>query len=251
MQKGNLSTATSIIVAAGMISLSILVSGGIVKLKGLTTNKVSPTAEASPAPAAAQATPPPTPTTGPVDASVGHLPLKGNKDAKVTVVEFADFRCPFCEKFYTDTEQQILKNYVDSGKVRLAYRHYAFLGPASTLAASASECANDQNKFWEMHDYLFKNQPSESDTSMYTADKLSVVAQGLGMDSAKFKSCLDTNKSSSNVSGDLSDGQKVGVTGTPSVLIGKSDGNQVKAATLIVGAQPYANFQSAIDAMLK
>ncbi|MCL4354276.1 DsbA family protein, partial [Patescibacteria group bacterium] len=116
-----------------------------------------------------------------VEVDSGHLEIKGDKNAKVTVVEFADFRCPFCERFFTDVEPQLIKDYVNTGKVKLAYRHFAFLGPASVVAANASECANEQNKFWDMHDYLFENQPSESDTSLYTTDKLTSIAGSLGM----------------------------------------------------------------------
>lgn len=253
-QKGNLTTSTAILLSAGMISFAILLSGGIIKIKGLTAYKstAAPAAQAgtNPQPAVQPQVQPAQPQQ-PLKVSVGHLPTKGNKDAKVTVIEFADFRCPFCEKFYTETGSQLFKNYVDSGKVRFAYRHYAFLGPASTIAATASECANEQGKFWEFHDYLFKNQPSESDTSLYTTDKLTPIAQSLGVDSAKFQSCLNSKKFNSIVSDDLADGQKAGVTGTPAVIIGKTDGDSASDAQLIVGAQPYANFQAAIDALLK
>lgn len=172
----------------------------------------------------------------------GHLPVRGNANAKVTVIEFADFRCPFCEQFFTQTEPQIIKNYVDTGKAKFAFRHFAFLGPASIVAADASECANDQGKFWEFHDYLYKNQPPETDTSMYNTDTLTKAAVSLGMDGAKFKTCLDTKTDDSKVQKDLADGNKAGVTGTPAFFV-----NGVP----IVGAQPYSAFQQAIEAALK
>lgn len=183
-----------------------------------------------------------TPTPGKVDVAVGHLPAKGNKDAKVTIIEFADLRCPFCEQFFTSTEPQILKNYVDTGKAKFIFRHYAFLGPASTVAANAAECANEQGKFWEFHDYLYKNQPSETDTSLYTVDSLTQIAGTLGMDTTQFNSCLSANKYDKNVSDDLAAGQKAGVSGTPTVFIN---------GTPIVGAEPFSVFQTAIDAALK
>lgn len=179
-----------------------------------------------------------TPVPAKVDVGSGHLPLKGNKNSKVKIVEFADFRCPFCERFYTTVEQQLLKDYVDTGKVSFSFRHYAFLGPASVLAANASECANEQGKFWDFYDYLYKNQPAETDISMYTNDNFSSTAGNMGMDSSKFKSCLDSNKYDKKVSSDLSDGQKAGVNGTPTVFV-----NGVP----IVGAQPYDVFKRAID----
>jgi protein-disulfide isomerase len=169
----------------------------------------------------------------------GTFPVKGNKDAKVTVVEFADFRCPFCERFYTDTEPQLLKDYVDTGKVKFVFRNYAFLGAASTVAANAAECANEQGKFWEMYDYLYKNQPDESDTSMYTVDNLtSGAATAIGLNTDQFSSCLSANKYDKNQAADLAEGQSIGVSGTPTFYIN---------GTQLVGAQPYASIKAVID----
>lgn len=173
-----------------------------------------------------------------VDVSAGKFPLLGKSDAKVTIIEFADFRCPFCEKYFTDTASQIIKDYVDTGKVKYAFRNYAFLGPASVVAANAAECANEQGQFWKMHEYFYKNQPSESDTSIYTVDNLTKIAGQLGMDTNKFNSCLSANKYDKDVSADLADGQKAGVTGTPTIFI-----NGIS----VVGAQPYSAFKTIID----
>jgi protein-disulfide isomerase len=176
-----------------------------------------------------------------VNVSSGKLPILGNKNAKVNVVEFADFRCPFCEKFFTDAETQLIKDYVNTGKVQFAFRNYAFLGPASTVAANAAECANEQGKFWAMHDYFYKNQPPESDTSMYTVDNLTQIAGNLGVNTDQFKSCLSANKYQKDIDQDFTEGQKAGVSGTPSTFIN---------GQLTVGAQPYANFKTIIDAEL-
>ena len=170
--------------------------------------------------------------------TLGSFPIKGNKNAKVTITEFADFRCPFCEKFFSNSEPQLLKDYVDTGKVKFVFRNYAFLGPASTVAANAAECANDQGKFWDMYEYLYKNQPPESDTTMYTTEKLSAAAGTLGMDTAQFSSCLDAKKFDKNVSADFAEGQAVGVSGTPTFYI-----NGVQ----LVGAQPFASIKTVID----
>jgi protein-disulfide isomerase len=170
--------------------------------------------------------------------SLGHFPSVGNKDAKVHIVEFADLRCPFCEQFFTQTEPQIIKNYVDTGKATFSFRQYAFLGPASTVAANAAECAQDQNKFWEFHDYMYKNQPDESDTSMYNTDSLTTVAGTLGMDTNKFRDCLANNTDSGRVNKDFSEGQTAGVSGTPTIFV-----NGIP----VVGAQPYSAFQQIID----
>lgn len=183
----------------------------------------------------------PTPA-GPVNVSVGNYPIKGDSKAKVTVIEFADFRCPFCEQWFKNIEPNLIKDYVDTGKVKFAFRNYAFLGPSSTLAANAGECANEQGKFWDFHDYMYQNQPDESDTSMYTIDNLSQIAGNLGMDQAQFQSCLSSKKYDKNVSKDLSEGQTAGVSGTPTTFIN---------GVAIVGAVPYDQLKQAIDNALK
>jgi protein-disulfide isomerase len=183
------------------------------------------------------------PSTAPQKYTVGngHFPVKGNDKAKVTIVEFADFRCPFCEKFYTDVKPQIIKEYVDTGKVKLYYRQYPFLGPASIVAADAAECANEQGKFWDYYDYLFKNQPDESDTSMYNTDTLTQAATTLSLNGDQFRQCLDSKKYDAQAQADLADGQKVGVQGTPTFYIN---------GTQLVGAQPYSAFKTVIDQAL-
>ncbi len=168
----------------------------------------------------------------------GKFPALGNPNTKVTIVEFADFRCPFCENFFTQTLPQIKKDYIDTGKVKFYFRNFAFLGDASTVAANAAECANDQGKFWEYHDYLYKNQPDESNTTMYNTDTLTQAAVSLGMDGNTFRSCLDGKKDSASVNKDISDAQTAGVSGTPTLFV---DG------TAIVGAQPYSAFKTLID----
>ena len=179
-------------------------------------------------------------TTQPVYANVsnGHIPPLGSSNAKVKIIEFADLRCPYCDAWFKDVLPQIKKNYIDTGKVELYFRHFAFLGSASTLAANGAECANEQGKFWDYYDYMYTNQPDESDTSMYTVDNLTSVASQLGMDSSQFNTCLSGNKYNNNVTADYNDGTKAGVSGTPTFYV---NGYQ------IVGAEPYSVFQKAID----
>lgn len=169
---------------------------------------------------------------------VGHLPLQGNPNAKLKIVEFGDFRCPFCDRFFKDTLPQLQKDYIDTGKVSFYFRHYQFLGPASVVAGNAAECANEQGKFWVFHNYLYENQPPESDTSLYTTDKLTPIAGQLGLNADQFRSCLDSKKYDKNISDDLAAGQKAGVSGTPTVFIN---------GLPIVGAQPYSAFKTVID----
>lgn len=183
----------------------------------------------------------PTPA-GPVNVSVGNYPPRGNVNAKVTVIEFADFRCPFCEQWFQTIEPSLMSDYVNTGKVQFYFRNYAFLGPASTLAAEAGECANDQGQFWAFHDYMYQHQPDESDTSMYTDDNLTQIAGNLGMDPTQFSSCLTSKDASQKVAKDMSDGQAAGVSGTPTTFIN---------GVAIVGAVPYSQIKAAIDNDLK
>lgn len=171
----------------------------------------------------------------------GHFPVKGNAGAKVKIIEFADFRCPFCERFFSQTEPQLIKDYVDTGKASIYFRQYPFLGPASVVAANAAECANDQGKFWDFHDYLYKNQPAETDTSLFTTAGMTQIATTLGMDGTQFSSCLDGKTDDAKAQADLADGQKAGVNGTPTFFVN---------GTPLVGAQPYAAFKTLIDAEL-
>lgn len=91
---------------------------------------------------------------------VGNLPMKGNANATVTLIEFSDYECPFCERHFTQTESQINRDYVDTGKIKFYYRDYPLsqIHPGAQKAAEAARCAGDQNKYWEYHDALFQNQ---------------------------------------------------------------------------------------------
>jgi protein-disulfide isomerase len=208
--------------------------------KGGSTALAAGTQTTQPAAAAAQ----PSTAAAPVIAQVdnGHFPVKGDANAKVTIVEFADFRCPYCKQIEDNVMPQLQKDYIDTGKVKLYFRQYDFLGPASTVAANAAECANDQGKFWDMHQYLYKNQPAETDTSMYTTDSLTTIAGQLGLDTTQFNSCLSANTDNQKVTDDMTAGQKAGVSGTPTFYIN---------GTQLVGAEPYSVFQQTIDAALK
>ena len=183
---------------------------------------------------------PPTPTS-PVNVSVGHFPALGSAKAPVTVIEFADYRCPFCERFYSDAEKSLIKDYVNTGKVKFYFRSFAFLGPASTVASEAAECANEQGQFWKFHDWMYNNQADESNTDYYSKENLIKYATNLGLNSSKFSSCLNSDKYAAAVQQDLTEGQNAGVNGTPTTFINGKP---------LVGAQPYSAVKSAIDAAL-
>ncbi len=167
-------------------------------------------------------------------------PVLGNPNAKLTVVEFADYQCPFCEKFFTDSFPQIKKDYIDTGKAKFVYKSLAFLGKESTDAANAALCAKEQNRFWEYHDYLFKHQGPEN-SGTFSADNLKKFAASLGLNTGQFNDCLDKQKYNAQVQADLAEASRIGFNSTPSTAVG---------GVPIIGAQPYAQFKAAIDSEL-
>ncbi len=167
-------------------------------------------------------------------------PVLGNPSAKLTVVEFADYQCPFCERFFTDTFSQIKKDYIDTGKVKFVFKNLAFLGKESTDAANAAMCAKEQNKFWEYHDYLFTHQQGENQGA-FSPENLKKFAVAVGLNATQFNSCLDAQKYNAQVLADQAEASKNGFNSTPSTAVG---------STGIIGAQPYAQFKAAIDAEL-
>lgn len=183
--------------------------------------------------------------TGPVDVSEGHLPVLGNKDAKVTIIEFSDFQCPFCKTLFDESLAQIKKDYVDTGKAKFAYRHYPLtsIHPNAQITAEASECANEQGKFWEYHDQLFTYQADwEALTGEALNSKLSEYATTIGIDGTTLLSCVTSNKYADKVAEDIAAGNEIGVDGTPATFI-----NGIR----ISGAVPYEEFKAEIEKALE
>ncbi len=163
--------------------------------------------------------------------------VKGKADAKITIVEWSDFQCPYCGKFYTETLPELQKQFIDTGKVKLVYKHFPLsFHENAQKAAEASECASEQGKFWEMHDKIFENQQT------LTVVDLKKYAVDLKLDTKKFDECLDTNKYAEKVKADMEIGAKVGVSGTPGFLIN---------GIILSGAQPFAAFEEVIKAELE
>ena len=158
-------------------------------------------------------------------------PFWGPKDAKIVIVEFSDFQCPYCEEAYT-IMKKIRQEYQNS--VKFIYRDFPNLlnHPSALDAALAGRCAAEQNKFWEMHDLMFENQ------SNLSTDNLKLMAQGAGLDSAQFDQCLDSQKYVTNIQSDLQDGLNFDLNGTPTFFI-----NGAK----VVGVIPYDSLKLAID----
>jgi len=156
-------------------------------------------AEPSPEPTPSALQPIPTPSR--VQVSVDDDPSKGLATAPVTIIEFSDFECPFCARFYSQTLNQIEEKYIKTGKVRLVYRDYPLsFHPSAQKAAEGAECADEQGKFWEMHDKIFENQQA-----MGVSD-LKRYAQEFGLNTSQFNDCLDSGKMASEVKKDFQDG---------------------------------------------
>ncbi|KKW22284.1 MAG: DsbA oxidoreductase [Parcubacteria group bacterium GW2011_GWA1_51_12] len=167
-------------------------------------------------------------------------PFLGNPEAPVTVVEFSDFQCPFCGRFYKNVEPRLLDEYVKTGKVRFVYRDFAFLGDESTWAAEAAECADEQGKFWEYHNYLFERQNGENQGA-FSKVNLKSFAKAVGLEGSKFDQCFDGGKYTAEVEKDLADARALGVNATPTSFI-----NGVK----VTGAVPYESFKVSIEEAL-
>jgi len=171
-----------------------------------------------------------------VDASPDNDAVLGDVNAPVTIIEFSDFQCPFCERFYTETLPLLKTNYIDTGKVKLIYRDYPLdFHPMAQKSAEAAECVRAKGGdegFWKYHDQIYENQAS------LTNDNLKKWAKELGYN---IDTCLDSGEKASEVLKDISDGESYGVTGTPTFFIN---------GQVIEGAYPYATFQEVIDAEL-
>ncbi|PIN75325.1 disulfide bond formation protein DsbA [Candidatus Woesearchaeota archaeon CG10_big_fil_rev_8_21_14_0_10_37_12] len=196
------------------------------------------------APVAAPSQPTPTPSAPsvpePADIDMAALvdddAVKGNEDAPVTMVEFSDFECPFCTRFFEQTLPQIESEYIETGKLKLVYRDYPLpFHPQAQKAAEAAECAGEQGKYWEMHDKLFETGVAGG------VDSFKKFAKDLGLKTADFNSCLDSDQFADEVQKDMADGSAAGVQGTPGFIIN---------GRLVSGAQPFAAFKQVIDAAL-
>ena len=163
--------------------------------------------------------------------------IKGNKDAPVTIVEFSDYECPFCQRFYLQTLPQIEEKYIKTGKARLIYRDFPLdFHKNAEKAAEAAECAGEQDKYYEMHNKLFETGVSGG------VSAFKQYATDLKLNSTKFNECLDSGKMKAEVQKDAADGQSLGVTGTPAFFINEQE---------LVGAQPFSVFEQVIEDELK
>ena len=221
----------------GSIILAGLIIAGAVVYIGLPRNPLAPPPAGGP------------PSGAPTAPSAAGEILKikegdfvlGNPSSKVIIIEYGDFQCPFCGKFFRETESQIKEQYVKTGKAAFLWRDFAFLGEESTRASEAARCAGDQGKFWEYHDYLFKNQRGENEGAFADA-ALKKFARDLGLDGTKFDLCFTSGKYKEAVEKATEDGRQAGVNGTPATFVN---------GKLVSGAVPFATFKQLIEEELK
>ena len=182
---------------------------------------------------------------GTVDTSQGS-PIMGASDAPITIIEFGDYQCPNCKKWFLNTKPDIVTNYIDSGKAKLVFMDIAFLGRDSVPASIATYCAEEQGKYWDYHGFLYSNQLS-IDNGWANSDSLKGYASNLGLNMDMFVSCLDSAKYQKRVQFNTEEAQNNGITGTPTFFIVGQDGMQEK----VIGPQPFSVFEKIIESMLK
>jgi len=186
----------------------------------------------------------------PQSISIGTSPVKGNKDAPITMVEYSDYQCPFCARNYREVMPRIQKEYIDTGKLKFVMREFPLssLHKNATNASIAALCAGEQGKYWEMHNVLFENQKA------LDVNNLKSLAGTIGLDTATFDDCLDNKKTEGLVRKDMASGTKLGMRGTPGFFIGLtdlSDPDEVELSVFIRGAQSFDQFQANIDDLLE
>ena len=184
-------------------------------------------------------------TSGPVRTSVADAPMLGRADAPVTLVEFSDYQCPFCQRFFATTLPALKKDYIDTGKLRYVLRDFPLeMHQHARKAAEAAHCAGEQGKYWEMHDVLFQHQQA------LAPPQLAEHARTVGVDEPKFAECLSSGRYATRVERGLADGAAAGVQGTPGFVVGKTKPGDVVEGTPIRGAQPLEAFRRIIDQIL-
>jgi len=177
---------------------------------------------------------------------LGGSPIAGDPDAQLMFVEWGDYQCTYCYRFHTQTRDSVFSNFVDSGKVQFVFRDFPLNGPASVMAAEASYCAGDQNKYWAYHNELYDNWEGEN-TGWVNMHNLKKFATDVGLDLDAFDNCVQSGKYKQKVLDNYRYGQSIGINATPSFVIIDKEGN----TQIIRGAQPYGIFEQVLKDKLK
>jgi len=173
-------------------------------------------------------------------------PILGNSNAPITLIEFGDYQCHFCNVFFHSIEGDILKNYVETGKVKMIFKDYNIIGPDSVNASHGAHCANDQGLFWEYHDILYSNWTGENN-GWASSENLGKFAQEIGLDLDIWSECMLNGKHSQTILGSNEDAKSLELTGTPAFFVIGPDGK----TTRLFGAQPYETFEKVFENELR
>ena len=173
-------------------------------------------------------------------------PILGDPDAPITLVEFGDYQCHYCNVFFQSIEKDILKNYVDTGKVKIIFKDYNIIGEDSVKASQGAHCANDQGLFWEYHDILYSNWTGENN-GWASSENLAIFAQQIGLNMNKWSECMNKGSHSQIILKSNDDARTLELTGTPAFFIINSDGKVSK----LFGAQPFEVFKKIFDEQLE
>ena len=169
-------------------------------------------------------------------------PVLGDSDAPITLIEFGDYQCHFCNVFFHSTEDDILKNYVETGKVKMIFKDYNIIGPDSINASHGAHCANDQGLFWEYHDILYSNWAGENN-GWASSENLGKFAQEIGLDMDIWSECMVKAIHSQTILASNKDAKNLELTGTPAFFVIGPDGKTTK----LFGAQPFETFKNIFE----
>ena len=173
-------------------------------------------------------------------------PILGDPNAPITLVEFGDYQCHYCNVFFQSIEKDILKNYVDTGKVKIIFKDYNIIGEDSVIASQGAHCANDQGLFWEYHDILYSNWTGENN-GWASPENLAIFAQQIGLNMNKWSECMKKGSHSQIILKSNDDARTLELTGTPAFFIINSEGKVSK----LFGAQPFEVFKKIFDSQLE
>ena len=173
-------------------------------------------------------------------------PILGDPNAPITLVEFGDYQCHYCNVFFQSIEKDIVKNYVDTGKVIIIFKDYNIIGEDSVIASQGAHCANDQGLFWEYHDILYSNWTGENN-GWASPENLAIFAQQIDLNMNKWSECMKKGSHSQIILKSNDDARTLELTGTPAFFIINSEGKVSK----LFGAQPFEVFKKIFDSQLE
>ena len=173
-------------------------------------------------------------------------PVLGDPNAPITLVEFGDYQCHYCNVFFDSIKGEIIKNYVETGKVKIIFKDYNIIGSDSINASHAVHCANDQGLFWQYHDILYSNWTGENN-GWASPENLTIFAEEINLEMVNWTNCMNEKPHSKIILTSNEDAKKLQLTGTPAFFVINSDGQVSK----LFGAQPFNVFERVFDELLE